>query len=327
MNPITPYCHLSSWLLGGDQDAAAVFGLDAPLLQVIATVQAVVCNNEADRVDTEKRTAKLPECLTEAEAVAYLKSLQRDIYKADYESRVAKKKLEEHRVATERLVVQLYNAPSYEEFLALLRASPMTNREHLGYLMLLERIGGPDGSACPARLPKLALLITGRDISKESDGPVWANGNFAPGDSWKKFQSVFAGPAEKAWAKILAFHEKYGVYKYPRGQTKNRHGHSDERPSYWALGFKTLFDMKQKVSAEVFAKYIQDHGGDPQKVDVRKPQTPQQKTDAKRARRAARGAPADQKGNLKKAKKGAPAKAAPAKAAAPKAAPPKGKGK
>jgi hypothetical protein len=187
-------------------------------------------------------------------------------YKADYESRVAKKKLEEHRVQTERLVVKLFNAATFDDFVGLIQDSPLVNREHLGYQMLLERIGGPDGSACPARLPKLALLITGRDISNEQRGPVWANGNFAPGDSWKRFQSIFSGPAEKAWAKILAFHEKYGVYKYPRGEVKNRHGHSDKRPSYWALGFKTLYDMKQKVSPEVFAQYVKDHGGDPNEV-------------------------------------------------------------
>lgn len=74
--PITPYTHLSHWILGGDQTPEAVFGLDAPLLQVVACVQAVKSANEADRVDTEKRVAVLPECLSEAEAVAYLKALQ-----------------------------------------------------------------------------------------------------------------------------------------------------------------------------------------------------------------------------------------------------------
>lgn len=64
-------------------------------------------------------------------------------------------------------MVKLYNAATIEEFTAMLQDSPLINREHLGYLMLLERIGGPDGSTCPARLPKLALLITGRDISDE----------------------------------------------------------------------------------------------------------------------------------------------------------------
>jgi hypothetical protein len=93
---------------------------------------------------------------------------------------------------------QLYNTPTYDEFVALLLASAITNREHVGYVDLIDRIGGADGAGCAARLPKLALLITGRDIGHESKGAVWANGNFAPGDSWKKFQSVFAGPAEKA---------------------------------------------------------------------------------------------------------------------------------
>lgn len=79
--PVTPYCHLSSWVLGGAQDAATVFGVDAALLQVVASAQAICCNNEADRVNTAERTSLLPECLTNEEAIAYLKSLQVKFYK------------------------------------------------------------------------------------------------------------------------------------------------------------------------------------------------------------------------------------------------------
>ncbi len=289
------------------------FGCSAPVLTVTACVQALKCSSESDRVDTATRKAVIPECLTNDEVVAYLKGIQRGFYKADYESRLAKKRQEEQRVATERLVAQLFNAPTVEEFVALITASPLVNRQHSGYGDLLERIGGPDGAACPARLPKLALLITGRDIADEGRGPVWANGNFAPGDSWKKFQAIFSGPAEKAWAKILAMHEKYGVYKYPKGEAPNRHQHSDLRPSFFALGFTSLYDMQQKVAAEVFRKYVQEHcidhqccmpqgkielpaAGAPRGNDnnvaipaVPRPQTAQEKTDAKRARRKARG--------------------------------------
>jgi hypothetical protein len=276
----------------------------------------------------------------------------RDLSFGRYEGRVAKKRQEEHRVATERLVARLFEIATIDEFVAALLASPLTNREHSGYADLLARLAGPDGGASPARLPKLALLITGRDISNEQRGPVWANGNFAPGDSWKPLEKLFAGPAEKAWHKILRFHEKYGVYKYPKGQAPNRHKHSDARPSFFALGFKSLYDMQQMVPAATFAKYVQEHCVENQccmpqsKLDapaaaaaagnnnnnndapavpqIQRPQTPQEKTDAKRARRKAAGA-APAKAPAKGAKKGA--KAAPAKTVPPKAAPNKGKGK
>jgi hypothetical protein len=348
-----PFRHLHALIQGqgGDNVAfEAVFGCSAHVLTVVACAQASACASESERVDTATRKAVIPDCLTTEQAVAYLKTLQRDMYKAEYEGRVAKKRQEEHRVATERLVAQLFGAPTVDDFVKILLASPMTNREHSGYPDLLERLSGPNGAVSPARLPKLALLITGRDIADEARGPVWANGNFAPGDSWKPFQKIFSGPAEKAWEKILAFHEKYGVYKYPKGQTGNRHKHSDNLPSFFALGFKSLFDMQQKVPAEVFAKYVQQHcvenhcclpqvkagaaaaaaavpGGNNNNVAVpqlTRPQTAQEKTDAKRARRAAKAAAGIQAAP-KKAKKGA--KAAAVKAVPPKAAPSKGKGK
>ena len=348
------FCHLHALVSGeaGVDNATfeAVFGCSAPVLTVVACAQAMACASESERVDTATRKAVVPDCLTTEQAVAYLKSLQRDIYKAEYEGRVARKRQEEHRVATERLVAQLFETPTIDEFVAALLASPMTNREHSGYPDLLERLAGPNGAASPARLPKLALLITGRDIAHEARGPVWANGNFAPGDTWKPMEKLFSGQAEKAWKKILRFHEKYGVYKYPKGNAPNRHKHSDERPSFFALGFKSLYDMQQKVAPEVFAKYVQEHcvqnqccmpqvkleipavapgnnnnNNAPAVPQLARPQKAQEKTDAKRARRKAAGAAAPAKGAAKGARKGA--KAAPAKTVPPKAAPSKGKGK
>ncbi len=39
----------------------------------------------------------------------------------------------------------------------------------------------------------------------------------------------------------------------------NRHGHDNHKPSYWALGYDTLNDMKKQVSPDVFAEYCKVH--------------------------------------------------------------------
>jgi hypothetical protein len=108
----TPYCHLANVILGGEQAFEAVFGCSASVLATMACAQAIACPSESDRIDTATRKAVIPDALSEAEAVAYLKTLQRDIYKAEYESRLAKKKQEEHRVATERLVAKVLHFSS-----------------------------------------------------------------------------------------------------------------------------------------------------------------------------------------------------------------------
>ena len=331
-----PYVVLCSLVNEGNVTTEAVFGVSPAVLSIVAAAQSIACSGESDRVDTATRTAHIPDPVSPEDALAYLKTLQRKLYDEDYQTRLAEKRKTEERIRTERLVNKLYELPTLEEFLRDLQE--ISNREHAGFGMLLERITGAHGEACPLRLVKLAVLICGRDISNEKAGPVWANGNFYKGE-WEKFESLFCPKAAKAWEKLQKFHAKYGLYKYPKGGDKNRHGHSDAFPSFFALGFKSLYDMQQKASPEAFAKYLREHCGEkgcclPQ-VELERtalvaaagggndnnatpalprPQTAQEKTDARRARRDARGG-----GNKKnvKGKKGAKkANTVPAKKAA-----------
>ena len=51
--------------------------------------------------------------------------------------------------------------------------------------------------------------------------------------------------------------KKYGIHKY-RG-SHNRHKHGNDFPSYWAMGYKDLAEMKASVTAIEFQQYIQQH--------------------------------------------------------------------
>lgn len=39
----------------------------------------------------------------------------------------------------------------------------------------------------------------------------------------------------------------------------NRHGHGNNKPSYWALRFKSIDEMKATVTPEVWQEYCNTH--------------------------------------------------------------------
>ena len=42
-------------------------------------------------------------------------------------------------------------------------------------------------------------------------------------------------------------------------ELKNRKGHSNDLPSYWALGYKNVFEMKENISEKEFDYYVKEH--------------------------------------------------------------------
>lgn len=122
------------------------------------------------------------------------------------------KKAEEERIITERVVKQLIDTVTFDDFKAVLLASKISNRDHPGFCKLFATLIGSDSLANVVIQKKLGLLLTGRDINV-ADVEVWANGNVW--NQWKKFadghQKHFTEAIEN---QIIAIAEKYGVYKY-----------------------------------------------------------------------------------------------------------------
>ena len=48
-------------------------------------------------------------------------------------------------------------------------------------------------------------------------------------------------------------------HHYREGSKANRHGHSNEKPSYWALGYKNLDEMRDGVCDEEWREYLRLH--------------------------------------------------------------------
>jgi hypothetical protein len=240
-------------------DPISVFGVNPNTLRAVAAVQALRSPNQSDRIDTDNRVSLLPDPTTEDEAQAYLRDVVRGYYAEDYERRVAAKKREEERVTMMRAIDKLVTAESYAEFRRVLLECPIVNRQHEGFGLLMERLLAESDS--PACMEKLSLLMTGRDVDRP-EVEVWCNGNFYTGN-WKSVAEVILKMEGGSDRMVLLrkLRKEYGIHRYRGGDghVPNQHGHGNDFPSYWALGYKDLYDMRDSVPHEEFVTYLQAH--------------------------------------------------------------------
>lgn len=229
---------------------------NSALLRVVAAVQSLQCASEQQRINTDERTALVPDPTTEEEGMVFLRGVVRGFYAKDYEQRAKAKHNEEQRIITERQIDEMVGAVNYAQFRELLVNSVIVNREHAGFAPLMERLCNAEVTTAD-RLHKLSLLMTGRDVATP-EVPVWANGNFLL--NWQQPSVIFAatpgGPA--VLTHLRAMRKEYGRHTYRAGHD-NRHKHSNAFPSYWALGYKDLYDMRRNTSAVEFQQYINAH--------------------------------------------------------------------
>lgn len=261
---VRPYCALWSWLTNERGTAlmspSMVFGgaLDGETLRATAAVQALCCATESDRINTATRTCVQPDPLSREEAEAYLRGILRGLYKTDYEKRLACKTQEENELKLQHHVQELSSVSiTYDAFKELLlQGALITNRDSKGYGQLYGALLMGDVTTVD-RLRKLTLLCCGREVHAPGV-TVWCNGNFML-QGWAELERVFDHTAEgkEMMAGIRAMRKRFGVHKY-RG-CSNRHGHSDAFPSFWAMGYRDLFDMRSRVSLSEFVRYLDQH--------------------------------------------------------------------
>jgi hypothetical protein len=107
------------------------------------------------------------------------------------------------------------------------------------------------------RFKKIYIYLLGKDTD---DNIVWNAGNavridltphkevfehFGQSELWELLQTVYSNCVK---------HTYRGCEEHA-----NRHGHHNNKPSYWALGYKTITDMEGKVSTEEYNNYAGVH--------------------------------------------------------------------
>jgi len=228
----------------------SAFGVDhAGLFLAASYVTALMTTNENERVDKENRVALVQDPVTAEDTRSFLRGVVRDLVREDYEVRLREKARAEALARMAKLHDDLYQATAFQTFVDLLQQIP--SRSSDGFNTIHDTL--LDFSLeVPLRGEKLWVLLTGRNSAGE---PIWAQGNIMYG-SLDQYKPVFARLGkEQLFRGVLKLKEKFGVYRY-RNANANRHGHSNDFPSWWALGFTSILDYRDRASESEWSTYL-----------------------------------------------------------------------
>lgn len=194
-----------------------------------------------------------------------LKEYVQTQYRIDYQKKVLLKKQEEKRLIINSLIDSMVSTADLEEFVTLLSQGrtfndivyKIDNKCSYGFIQLLDALLTVDKDKpveTPYHLEKLRILL----LANHNEQTVWNNGNVLLTDL-QPFKQVFLH--NNCLDQWLLLEQEYNENKrhiYRDGKA-NRHGHSNDKPSYWALGYETLQLMIRTVTNEEWLAYKQIH--------------------------------------------------------------------
>jgi hypothetical protein len=178
----------------------------------------------------------------------YLRDIVRNHHRSRYEIELRAKETQE-RISTRawNLVALQQEAGSADEFLQLLKAGSFTPHD-VDVLPILM------ADTCVNRQMKLWTFIVGRDFVN-NDTILWNEGHMLR-LSPKMLESLQGFFDAEHWAKLMDLKKRCRKHSYRQGN-RNRHGFSNTCPSYWALGFETIDEMKALLSGAEWTAYVQ----------------------------------------------------------------------
>lgn len=105
------------------------------------------------------------------------------------------------------------------------------------------------------RVEKIWIILSGRDYEET---PVWRQGNFLR-VKFSPYQKVVESVSDaQVWKKLMALRQKYVTYKYRPYKDSNRHGSSNDNPSWWALGFQSRAEYMNTLTQSEQRNYLQN---------------------------------------------------------------------
>ncbi|ORX59952.1 hypothetical protein BCR36DRAFT_579404 [Piromyces finnis] len=231
--------------------------------KVFSIVQALLCIKNESRMDTSNQRMIIIDTENYEESNEMVKKYIRTRYRMDYESRLNEQLKKEASILEDELVIKMLTSESLEEFKegfknGISRGNSTVKIENIysaGFLKLINELNSNYKTEnYPLLFDKTSIILLGRD---EDDQVVWNNGNVCR-KSNKILKNILKESDSERWEEVEKIYKKHNIHIY-RSYGMNRHGHDNGKPSYWALGYKTLEDMFNSVPQEEIDKYKSIH--------------------------------------------------------------------
>lgn len=233
---------------------------------VYSVVESMVYNTKQKRVsDKTTKQMNLPDIGYESEAKKMLKKFIVDHYQKTYNTRLREKTGKEYEITLQEMIKTLGEC-NIQQFIEIMkkgftyktRSCQIVNTSSQGFNELSQLLLNVDKNI-PDRFQKIWVYLLSKtpDENKEI---VWNGGNAIRVDL-RAYQNVFEHFNQSKLWETLKEEFNNSVKHLYRGGDKlaNRHGHHNQKPSYWALGFDTVQDMKNKISNDEYINYANTH--------------------------------------------------------------------
>ena len=220
-------------------------------------VQSLIFKDKSERDDDYKKIMKILDSNNEEEVDNFLKDQTKKIYEEDYKNKYANQIQEEEKIIISELIDNIISCKDISEFKNLIINGitkgdlnyKFVNESTIGFLDLKDKILD-EKIEVPLRNQKIEIIFLGID---ENGQKIFNNGNKLR-KGIKDYKNFLLKNNPSLWEKIKKVKKEY---TYREGA--NRHGHSNSKKSYWALGFNTLEEFFECSTKEEIEEYKKIH--------------------------------------------------------------------
>ena len=259
-NPVNEFKQLPNEDID-DKVLAESLGIDydIKLFKLFCVVQSFLQKEKADRSDTKLRKMKILDLVFYDKALKMVKNYVKGVYAGYYQIEKQKQTKQEQKLISEKLVSLLLESKTKEDFKKLLNNGlkmgvitfVLTDNCSLGYNNLIGALCTKEVDV-PLRFYKLLCIATGKD---DENNVVWNKGNSVRDKSFLKKLNDCLSKDEIEQIRTKLMKMSLHIYR----ELPNRQGHSNEKPSYWALGYMTLDLMFSEFTDEEIDEYKKLH--------------------------------------------------------------------
>ena len=246
--------------LYNEENICKALGINFDLnhFKLFALIQGFLYRTNDERIDMKEKIMKIIDIGNFDLAEKMVRDYVKTFYKENYEERLDMQKKTENEILENELVDKLEKSDNMEEYVKLIkegikkgvRTCKLDGISNSVFVKLKKHLI-ENGDDIPFINIKIAVIVTGHYKEEK----VFNNGNIYRG--FEDFKDIICKTDEPYWNKLYKYILKKRKHQYR--ELENRQGHSNDKPSYWALGYNSIEEMFNKIPKNEIEEYKSIH--------------------------------------------------------------------
>jgi hypothetical protein len=232
-----------------------------------SAVQSLLFPKMNDRVDQENGKMKIEDLIKPETLKIMIKDYIINEYKRHYDSQRVLRLKQENSVLLKMFLDKISICTDHQELIRLFKEGVTEGEKRFtykgfssfGYVELRQRVLD---TSKPIYLRKeiMKIFLLACDVENGCE-TLFNDGKTAALSNIEQFKDIFmnnCGGSAVEWDLIFAEYKIRSIHTY-RATKPNRHGHCNDKPSYWAIGYITLEAYANDHTKEEFEEYCKIH--------------------------------------------------------------------